>query len=79
MQNYKVYVGGKFARELEKDEQRRLDEFAAKIVTGNAYETQATTTIAPMMSENQNSTMADDPANDAPGPQNLVLDFCQEF
>jgi hypothetical protein len=65
VQNNKVYVGRKFARELEPEEQDRLNEFAARLAENN-YTTTVPTT-------GDNSTVTND------SQPNIVLDFCHEF
>ncbi|CAD5211652.1 unnamed protein product [Bursaphelenchus okinawaensis] len=68
VQNHKVYVSGKFARELNDDEKDKLYEFNKKLAENQAYVAEA---------ENEtNSTMTETPV--AP-PEVPTLDFCTEF
>ncbi|KAI6184369.1 hypothetical protein M3Y97_00588700 [Aphelenchoides bicaudatus] len=63
VQNYKVYIGQKFARELNETEKTRLNEFTERLSNNQA-------TSVP--SSNSTDT-------ELGSHKNVVLDFCYEF
>uniref|UniRef100_A0A915DKQ0 Pepsin inhibitor-3-like repeated domain-containing protein n=1 Tax=Ditylenchus dipsaci TaxID=166011 RepID=A0A915DKQ0_9BILA len=80
--NHKVYIGGKFARDLTEKEKNQLDLFSKQMVAANAAAAQlAAATAGTNNSTNPAaaipSTTTVSPVTDA-GRQ-IALDFCTEF
>ncbi|KAI6194133.1 hypothetical protein M3Y96_01092400 [Aphelenchoides besseyi] len=67
VQNYKVYVGGKYARDLDSFERQQLDKFAARLKDNSFNAASAN------FSSNSTETANKNDSND------LTLDFCQEL
>ncbi|KAL3109034.1 hypothetical protein niasHT_012596 [Heterodera trifolii] len=85
VQNHKVYISGKFARELTEKEKAQLDEFARQML---AQQSQQLQQQKPQGAQNANGTATPapptapttttvSPVNDI-GRQ-IALDFCMEF
>uniref|UniRef100_A0A183C4B2 PfkB domain-containing protein n=1 Tax=Globodera pallida TaxID=36090 RepID=A0A183C4B2_GLOPA len=81
VQNHKVYISGKFARELAEKEKAQLDEFARQMLAQQSQQlqqsqtTNATAAAPPAAAAASTTTVS--PMNDI-GRQ-IALDFCMEF
>uniref|UniRef100_A0A914E7I0 Pepsin inhibitor-3-like repeated domain-containing protein n=1 Tax=Acrobeloides nanus TaxID=290746 RepID=A0A914E7I0_9BILA len=79
VQNYKVYVGGKHARDLNQKEKRQLDIFIKQMNGSGDTTTQAPKTTVKIEATSPSSTTTLTPAMDDGKAKQITLDFCTEF
>lgn len=85
VQNHKIYVSGKFARELNEDERAKLVEFSRRLAATSAalsVPPTANNTTDPLANSTASTTTMEplSSTTEAPEPlEPLTLDFCTEF